>query len=283
MIARSLETNDIFLLVGLALFNVLAGIGAFLLSGGIVFLSAGPLLIALCGVALLLEARRTRLRIDLEQRQRQMNMFRQMDSLISLNAFLSPLVPLPQSGGWAASADFLKLIVDICACNRPVNILEASSGLSTLVCAYALKRLKIDGKVFSLEHDIQYVEQTKRLVENHGLQHFVSIIYAPLTQCACCGDALYWYDTSALPADIAIDLFVVDGPPCELQQDARRPAVPLLYDRLSDGAVILLDDANRPAEQDITKQWMRKYPKLTYEYFAFEKGAVTLTKCGRSI
>ena len=46
-------------------------------------------------------------------------------------------------------------------------------------------------------------------------------------------------------------MLIVDGPAETTEPLIRYPAVPVLYDRLSDDAVILLDDADRTEEERI--------------------------------
>ena len=53
-----------------------------------------------------------------------------------------------------------------------------------------------------------------------------------------------------------IDLLVVDGPPGLLRPQARYPALPVLRERLSPGASILLDDTHRADEREIVRRWL---------------------------
>ena len=38
-----------------------------------------------------------------------------------------------------------------------------------------------------------------------------------------------------------IDLFIIDGPPVNSSRNARYPAIPLLFDKIKKGSIILLD------------------------------------------
>ncbi len=74
------------------------------------------------------------------------------------------------------------------------------------------------------------------------------------------GKTWNWYDLpdlDKLPGKI--DMLVVDGPPWKLQHLARYPALPVLFKYLSDNAVIILDDGNRPDEKEIVKLWKKEY------------------------
>src|SRR6185295_577572 len=75
-----------------------------------------------------------------------------------------------------------------------------------------------------------------------------------------------------------IDLLVVDGPPGDVGDLARYPALPLLHERLSDNAVILLDDASRRDMRLILDLWLREFDNFDLERIDTEKGAAILRK-----
>ena len=54
--------------------------------------------------------------------------------------------------------------------------------------------------------------------------------------------------------------------------------VKLLWDRLSQDAVIVLDDADRDDERATVEEWLALYPELTVERLRHEKGAVILRR-----
>jgi hypothetical protein len=62
-----------------------------------------------------------------------------------------------------------------------------------------------------------------------------------------------------------------------LRPDIRYPALPFFWNRLSAGAIVLLDDAARPAEQGMAKIWQRSFPHARFESLRFEKGALRVT------
>ena len=59
---------------------------------------------------------------------------------------------------------------------------------------------------------------------------------------------------------------------------ARWPAGPLLFPRLAPGAVVLLDDAARPEEQEAVRRWMAEHPGFAHADLWCEKGCVELVK-----
>jgi hypothetical protein len=72
-----------------------------------------------------------------------------------------------------------------------------------------------------------------------------------------------WYGQSVLDDVDAIDMLIVDGPPSATGELARYPALPVLADRLSEGASVLLDDAARDDEQRVIERWRREQPRMS--------------------
>ena len=110
---------------------------------------------------------------------------------------------------------------------------------------------------------------------NHGLQDIVKIIYAPLKNYTINNKEFLWYD---FVPDENIDLLLVDGPPSDIQKDSRYPALPLLFENLSDNILLVLDDTVRDDEKRIISNWINEYPGLKCEYIELEKGAAIITK-----
>ena len=71
-------------------------------------------------------------------------------------------------------------------------------------------------------------------------------------------------------------MLLVDGPVGALGPQARYPALPLLRERLLPGAVVLLDDADRPEEQEVLARWQADWPELSSAMLRLEKGAARL-------
>ncbi len=207
----------------------------------------------------------------LEQRA----IFAQSEAMLGLNAVLRPVYPFPGTRGWAASPDLLREVVTH-VLHRPVGlVVEASSGTSTLMIAYALER-KGSGHVVALEHDEGYAARTRELLGLHGLTHRATVVYAPLARQRCGVDELVWYDLARVTFDAPIDLLVVDGPPEEAGPLARYPAVPLLRERFAPGARVILDDGDRPDERTIAERWKKEHGASACEHLPLEKGAWSL-------
>lgn len=236
---------------------------------------AGPL------VAFGVELRRQRRRLRrLERRVRTQHdtltaELRQQRALIELAAGLGARAPLPPMTDWAVLPDLGRLLVETVLDLRPGTVVECGSGTSTVLIAYALERLG-RGHVVALEHDPAQAERTEELLRRHGVARWATVRRAPLMPHAVGGETFRWYDVGAEPLPERIDLLFVDGPPGGVQPLARYPAVPVLRERLSPGAVVLLDDAARPDERAVAERWASELPDMALDLVATAKGTAIL-------
>jgi predicted O-methyltransferase YrrM len=204
-----------------------------------------------------------------------LSLFRQLEALQGLYVELALKHSLPPTRGWAASPDFLLELARHARTARPDNVVECSSGASTLVLARCMQ-MNGAGKVFSLEHDAHYAGQTRAQLRHMGLEQWAEVIDAPLCPQQLAGETWPWYDLGALPAGVAIDLLVIDGPPQATRALARYPAGPLLFPRLAAGAHVFLDDAARADEQAILQRWAQQFPALHQSVRRCEKGCAVV-------
>ena len=80
-----------------------------------------------------------------------------------------------------------------------------------------------------------------------------------------------------LPDDLAIDVLIIDGPPGIPNANTRYPAIPLLYDRLQPGALIVVDDTIRADERKAMASWQGQFPDIVWEA---DLGKATLLRRG---
>lgn len=182
---------------------------------------------------------------------------------------------LPVTADWSAAADFLFLIKEYCQNSKPATMAECSSGLTTLTLARCCQMNGV-GKVYSLENGEQYALKTQQNLDQFGLGNYADVIHAPLENIEVNSTKFDWYSLNDLP-DLSIDMLVIDGPPGFIQKHSRMPALPLLFDRLADGAVVFLDDAAREEERELVDMWLEMFPQLTHEYIESERGCSVLT------
>jgi predicted O-methyltransferase YrrM len=197
--------------------------------------------------------------------------FHQIEALMSVVRTIEPTFPLPSTRTWSASPDILNQLCTLLLRDRPAQVFEVGSGVSTLTMAYCLRRVG-RGKIVSLENDPAFAAATRQMLADHGLSDRAQVIDAPLKEMMLDGEQYLWYDLSRIPETAPIDLLFVDGPHGLTQRLARYPALPVLFERLAPRGVVVLDDGARPDERAIAKRWSEEF-QLRSEYLFMEKGA----------
>ena len=168
-----------------------------------------------------------------------------------------PPSDLPGLGDWALTpATLLTLLDEVFALDHPVTVVECGSGSSTVFLAWALRERGDGGRVVSLESDPDYAEETRQQLRVYGVDTVASVIDAPLTEVVVGDESRLWFDTSGVPELSDIDVLFVDGPVGGTSHHARYPAFPVFADRLAPGALVVLDDTDRPHERAIFRQWL---------------------------
>lgn len=200
--------------------------------------------------------------------------------LVRLGPYTQAL-PLPIGGGWALTGDSAAILAREVLVRDPETILELGSGTSTLILGQILKKGG-KGRLLSVDHDPLWANQTRRYVEFLGLQDVVTVVDAPLKDIAMDKQMFDWYDIPVSELDQlgSIDLLLVDGPPQgrDTAIQARYPAFPLLYDRLSRHALIFVDDARREAELKMVEKWKADHPGWHSQFFDTVDGVCILTR-----
>lgn len=165
---------------------------------------------------------------------------------------------LPHLGSWKADTGFLHRIVDGIEMIRPEVVVELGAGASTLVCAAALKA-NGGGTLYSYDQHEAFVAATAEWIESEGATAVLR--HAPLRVRSPAWPGR-WYDLQDLPP--RIDLLVIDGPPWAIHPFVRG-AAESLFDRLSPGGLILLDDADRPGERIVARRWRKNWPDIQFQ------------------
>lgn len=165
---------------------------------------------------------------------------------------------LPNLGSWKADTGFLHQIVDAVEDLRPKVVVELGAGASTLVAAKALARHG-GGQLISFDQHRDFVGATARWVADEGGS--ADVRWAPLTTDVSDWPGR-WYQLSDLPQQI--DLLIIDGPPWAIHPFVRG-AAECLFDRLSPGGLVLLDDAARPGERIVARRWRKNWPDMRFD------------------
>lgn len=162
---------------------------------------------------------------------------------------------------WAVSRDSMSKTVDLLA-DRTV-VLECGSGLSTLVLAACTEAN--GARLISLEHDRTWHIRMAFLLALCGFDPR-TVHHAPLKSY----DTYDWYATPAaalklLDGSTAQCVFV-DGPP-GCTRGGRFGAMPELRRHLKPGALVVLDDVDRPGEQLAERCWTRDHALIRRQEF----------------
>ena len=161
--------------------------------------------------------------------------------------------PWPAPGGWALGADALAMLIREMRARDSRTVLELGPGTSSVVIGAArVGPLRMIG----LEHDERYVTAVAQQLAMHGIEY--DLIHAPLRSVRCRGRDVSWYDPAALErVPSSLDVLIVDGPVNWDGGGNRSPAWPLLRERLRAGALVVVDDTERPDERAMVDEWLR--------------------------
>ncbi|MBT8399943.1 MAG: class I SAM-dependent methyltransferase [Rhodothermia bacterium] len=185
--------------------------------------------------------------------------------------------PLPPMTGWSAEPGLVALLQSLVLRDKPVNVVELGSGVSTIVIGYALRKVG-RGSITSLDHDEVYANRTTREIEHHGLQRIATVQHKPLMTVRVGDEEWRWYGDARSTVSQPIDMLVVDGPPFATGKMARYPAVPIFLDLLTEDAVVVLHDLYRADEQRIVERWMAAFPEFKVFYIETPKRAAVLRR-----
>lgn len=187
----------------------------------------------------------------------------EVEALLQLFRGFEPRAPMPSSGHWALNPTDLLELWSVAGLRKPALVLELGSGTSSVWLGYAVERH--GGRVVSVDHDPAYAEHTRAQLRRHGLDTGGEVRDAALRPVTVDGETYQWYDPETFAGLSDVDLLVVDGPPGGTGPQARYPALRLLEQALSPQAVVLLDDADRPDEQEILRRWCDEVAGLVRE------------------
>jgi hypothetical protein len=159
--------------------------------------------------------------------------------------------------GGAANYSLLYLIARIAAEFRPRHVLDIGAGQSTLLWSL-LKGRGLVGDTLTLENDADWGERMGAKVDH-------PILVTPLRPTAINGRQVYTYDWDAARQGRSFDVIVCDGPNGTARH-SRRGVLSMLDGELADDFVLILDDAERPGEQDTVGAIHRRLQELKVPY-----------------
>ena len=187
-----------------------------------------------------------------------------------------PAAWLGDAGGWALDAEFLSHMIDVLDRHAQPRVLEFGSGRGSKILATLIASR--GGSLHSIEHDAVWAERTGQDFERHGLAAHARVLHCPLVDVSFFEQPGRFYDLSSLDPELRFDVVIIDGPPAQTCKLARLPSLAAIAPQLAPtGFHILLDDYERPEEQQIVEIWKKIVPDLHYERLDFDKSVCQIT------
>jgi predicted O-methyltransferase YrrM len=205
--------------------------------------------------------------------------FEQLAALEQLQWMLRGSGPWRPFRGMAMSPDAALWVATFVRHARPGLIVECGAGTSSAVIAATASTYDVSARLVTLEHDPAWAERTRVERSNYPMAGEVRV--AELRPAP--GGGPRWYDEAAWQDLDEVDLLLVDGPPDPAGTGTREPVIDCLGPRLAASAVVLIDDADRPAESALIGRWLRADPALMRRDLPAEKGLCLLTRSAEAL
>ena len=187
----------------------------------------------------------------------------------ALSCLTAPGPYLPWGAGTMRVAGLVAVCNDVVLSDRRC-VVEVGSGTSTVLLARLLhQRWPAGGhRHVAVEHDLAWARWVSDQLVREGLADRTTVLHVPLAAHPHGQAGLPWYDDDLLRVGLdaalagePVDLLVVDELPADTADKvlARYPALPALHARLAPGATVVLDDVERPGEQEVLNRWEREF------------------------
>lgn len=135
-------------------------------------------------------------------------------------------------------------------------VLELGSGKSTLMLAKDLP----EASLRSLENDRIYQRETAELLRRAGYSS-ACVMLSQIRMQFCKGAPFVTYDFDEAAIKGGIVILLIDGPVERLYPMGREAALYFLFDRLSIGCVVALDDYHRASSKEAVSNWRLVFGK----------------------
>jgi len=166
------------------------------------------------------------------------------DAAAAHNLKLPPLYPLPITG--AANYSFLYALLRLLMETPCSRLLEIGVGQSTLLVD-AVRKMRGNIDVISIDTDSAWVSHIAGRVGH-------PVLHAPLIPKLIHGKQVMGFDLPELHGKF--DAVIVDGPK-QTKRNSRWAALEILDHYLADEFLVLFDDAGRPGDQDLMREFAR--------------------------
>lgn len=159
---------------------------------------------------------------------------------------LSQLISAWSNEGYSANLEYLEAVAKSSVMTQG-PVLECGSGATTILLGILCARRHIE--VWSLENSLEWQDRVTKALEHNRISG-VRVCASPLVEYG----EFVWYDPPLAQMPKEFSLVVCDGPP-GTTRGGRYGLMPVMGSRLPPGSTILLDDAGRPGELELIKEW----------------------------
>jgi len=223
------------------------------------------------------------------------NAIRQVEGFLAIEHYFETGLMTPEFHGWPISPDLGRYLIHLLETNAYDFVIEFGSGTSSWLIArvkQTQKKKKSSQPVFKhlvIEHEPYFLNKTRDLLAQSGLESLVDLECCPLLQIHLDSDQYSYYDCQVLFAGLSNQfndpnkkiLVLVDGPPASIGLHARYPALETLLHAFPNARMdVILDDYIRLDEQEIAQKWLddleRERISHSFEVLRLEKQAFIL-------
>jgi|TARA_B100001971_G_C18247864_1_gene575742 hypothetical protein len=149
---------------------------------------------------------------------------------------------------YSAGTSYLEYSVKLFS-RKEGEVLECGSGLTTVVLGLLAE--KTGREIHSLEHDSSWWKLVRRRLSSLKIKSVKLHLY-PLAD----RGSYHWYDWVATDLPDSFKLILCDGPPGETL-GGRRGLLYEMNNRLAEGSIIMVDDAERSDEMEMLNEWLQ--------------------------
>ncbi len=180
-------------------------------------------------------------------------------------------------GGWSIDHALARILVNAVTLGDRRRILEFGAGSSSVLLATALQEIG-GGRLTTVEQDPTWCADRWREVESFADVDSMLVASPPVDRLGRLGwFAVHRSARSTVRERAPYDLVLVDGPQYYRGRDG---AMPVAYDLLAPGCLIVMDDASRSGERLAIWKWLKSYPGLSLEHYdqAFNRDGIAILK-----
>lgn len=157
----------------------------------------------------------------------------------------------------ALSKETLRFVGSILQSYQPKSILEFGSGLSTRFLTSFMRASLPAAHLYTVEDSSYYLQDT---VDSIYDDQNVTFLHSPIRNYIFRCKPFLTYDSDwvqRIPRNLKFDMVLIDGPPG--RKFGREAPLYQIAPFITSQTLILLDDANRPQEQDSIANWERVF------------------------